>query len=201
MVNQQGKFDKHSFPFCLRSIVDKFQHSKNSSDILYQTPSQVKWEPYNKLHVSNYKNVHYNEVGDVMVLQVNTRENTFVPVTQKKFNTDMLDLLTIAATEQQAHFASAGHSTIKGLDLDIDPNRAPKNFKGAMSRKDQQEWKLSTRNTEASRTATHSPTSSHPKEHCLQLLKSIYGTRQAAHRWHIHIQDWMEKNGHPAVNS
>ncbi len=23
--------------------------------------------------------------------------------------------------------------------------------------------------------------------HCLQLLKSIYGTRQAARRWHIHI--------------
>ncbi len=36
---------------------------------------------------------------------------------------------------------------------------------------------------------------------CLQLLKSIYGTRQAASRWHIHISDWMEKNGYPAVDS
>jgi hypothetical protein len=40
-----------------------------------------------------------------------------------------------------------------------------------------------------------------PESHCLQLLKSIYGTRQAARRWHIHISDWMEKNGYPAVNS
>jgi hypothetical protein len=75
-----------------------------------------------------------------MVLQVNTREHTFDRVTQKQFNTDQLNLLTIAATEQQAHLASAGHSTLKGLDLDIDPDRAPKNFKDAMSLKDRQEW-------------------------------------------------------------
>jgi hypothetical protein len=31
-------------------------------------------------------------VRDVMVLQVNTSENTFVQVTQKQFNTDLLDL-------------------------------------------------------------------------------------------------------------
>ena len=29
----------------------------------------------------------------------------------------------------------------------------------------------------------------------------IYGTRQATRRWHIHILDWMDKNGYPAVNS
>ncbi len=51
-------------------MVDKFQHSKNSCDILYQTPSQ--------LHISNYKKVHYYVMSDVMVLQVNIRENTFV---------------------------------------------------------------------------------------------------------------------------
>jgi hypothetical protein len=75
-----------------------------------------------------------------MVLQVNIRENTFVRVTQKKYNTDLLDLLTTAATEQQAHLASAGHGTLKGLDPDIDSDLAPKNFKDAMSLKDQQEW-------------------------------------------------------------
>ncbi len=37
--------------------------------------------------------------------------------------------------------------------------------------------------------------------HCLQLLKSIYGTRQAARRWHLFILGWMEKNGYPAVIS
>ena len=40
-----------------------------------------------------------------------------------------------------------------------------------------------------------------PEGHCLQLLKSIYGTRQAARRWHLFISDWVEKNGDPAVNS
>ena len=75
-----------------------------------------------------------------MVLQVNTRENTFVRVTQKQYNTDLLELLTIRAREQQAHFAGVAHRTLKGLDPDIDPDRAPKNFKDAMSRKDRQEW-------------------------------------------------------------
>ncbi len=41
---------------------------------------------------------------------------------------------------QRAHLASAGHSTLKGLDPDIDPDCAPKIFKDAMSRKDRQEW-------------------------------------------------------------
>ncbi len=40
-----------------------------------------------------------------------------------------------------------------------------------------------------------------PEGHVLFLLKSIYGTKQAARGWHIHIFGWMEKNGYPAVNS
>ena len=139
-VTNQTKFDEHSFPFRRRSIVDKFQHSENSYDILHQTPSQVKWDLYNKLHISNYKKVHYDVVSNVMVLQVNTRENTFVRVTQMQYNTDLLELLTIRAREQHAHFAVVAHRTLKGLDPDIDPDRAPKNFKDAMSRKDRQEW-------------------------------------------------------------
>ena len=136
----QATFDEHSFPFHRRSIVNKFQVSENLCDILYQTPLQVKWEHYNKLHISNYKKVHYDAVSGVMVMQVNTCENAYVRVTQKQFNMDMLELLTIAAKDHQAHFASAGHRTLKVLDLDIDPDRAPKNFKDAMSRKDRQEW-------------------------------------------------------------
>jgi hypothetical protein len=79
----QAKFDKHSFPFRQSSIFDKFQNSEKSCDNLYQTLSQVKWEHYNKLQISNYKKVHYDLVSDVMVLQANTFENTFVRVTQK----------------------------------------------------------------------------------------------------------------------
>ena len=40
-----------------------------------------------------------------------------------------------------------------------------------------------------------------PEGHVFLLLKSIYGTKQAARRWHLHISEWMEKNGYPAVNS
>jgi hypothetical protein len=40
-----------------------------------------------------------------------------------------------------------------------------------------------------------------PEGHVLLLLKSIYGTKQAARRWHIHISEWMERNGYPAINS
>ncbi len=48
---------------------------------------------------------------------------------------DMFEILAIAA-----HIASKGNSTLEGLHQDIDPNRAPKNFKDAMSSKNQQEW-------------------------------------------------------------
>ncbi len=33
------------------------------------------------------------------------------------------------------------------------------------------------------------------------LLISIYGTKQAARLWHLHISGWMEKNSYPEVNS
>jgi hypothetical protein len=52
-----------------------------------------------------------------MVLKVNTTENTFVQVTQKQFNIDMLDNLKAVAEEHQAHFASVNHPTLQGLDL------------------------------------------------------------------------------------
>ena len=84
--------------------------------------------------------VHYDVVSDVMALQVNTCENTFVQATQKQFNLDILELLTITAREHPAHLASTCHNTLKGLDPDIDPDCAPKNFKYAMSRKNRQEW-------------------------------------------------------------
>jgi hypothetical protein len=40
-----------------------------------------------------------------------------------------------------------------------------------------------------------------PEGHVLLLLKSIYGTRQAARKWHENISSWMEKNGYAVVNS
>jgi hypothetical protein len=45
------------------------QHlSDNSTDILFQQASDVKWVPYNKLHVSNYRKVHHDKMSNVVVL-------------------------------------------------------------------------------------------------------------------------------------
>ncbi len=33
-----------------------------------------------------------------------------------------------------------------------------------------------------------------PEGHVLLLVKSIYGTKQAAQKWHTHISDWMIRN-------
>jgi hypothetical protein len=40
-----------------------------------------------------------------------------------------------------------------------------------------------------------------PEGHVLLLVKSIYGTKQAAQKWHNHISEWMVNNGYLAVNS
>jgi hypothetical protein len=40
-----------------------------------------------------------------------------------------------------------------------------------------------------------------PEGHVFLLLKSIYGTLQAALKWHTHISTWMENDGYEAINS
>ncbi len=80
--------------------------------------------------------MHYDPISDVILLQVNTNENTFVRVTQKQFNFDMLDLLKAAAEQHQAHFAGIHHCTLQCLDPAINP---PGHFKDAMSHSDRQE--------------------------------------------------------------
>ena len=40
-----------------------------------------------------------------------------------------------------------------------------------------------------------------PEGHVLLLVKSIYGTKQAARKWHDHISKLMIVNGYSAVNS
>ena len=40
-----------------------------------------------------------------------------------------------------------------------------------------------------------------PEGHALMLMKSMYGTRQAARQWHVQISTWMEDHGYEAVNS
>jgi hypothetical protein len=86
---------------------------------------------------------YYNSIMviNVMVVQVKNLENTFFRIIQKQYNMDMLELLALAAMEQ--HILSTQptwpYHTLEGLDLEIDPDRPPKNFKDTMSRKDGQE--------------------------------------------------------------
>ncbi len=54
-----------------------------------------------------------------MVLRVNSAPETFVRVTQKQYNMDMLDVLKVAAEEHYAHLAAASHRILKGIDPEI----------------------------------------------------------------------------------
>ena len=69
MNSNQVRFSEHEFPFRNRKMVDQFL-SDNSIDILYQHASDVKWIPYNKLHVVYYEKVHYDTKSDVVVLSL-----------------------------------------------------------------------------------------------------------------------------------
>jgi hypothetical protein len=40
-----------------------------------------------------------------------------------------------------------------------------------------------------------------PQGHALLLMKSMYGTRQAARQWHQTISGWMESHDYMAVNN
>ena len=120
-------------------MVEQFQ-SDNSTDILFTNPSDVAWIPYNKLHIAEYTRVHYDPTSDVMVMRVQSKDNTFTRVTQLKWCMDKLDLAKAVTEEHQANFAGSTHRTLKGLPTSINPDRPPKNFKDAMSREDKQEW-------------------------------------------------------------
>ena len=87
MSSNQARFSEHEFPFRNRKMIDQFL-SDNSTDILYQHASEVKSEPYNKLHVANYKRVHYDTKSDVVVLKIMSKENTFTRAIQGKWLND-----------------------------------------------------------------------------------------------------------------
>jgi hypothetical protein len=304
MSSNQAQFDETEFPFRNKEMIEKYQ-SDQSTDILFRTESDVKWIPYNPLHISNYTRVHFDPASDLMVMRVNTETNSFTRVTQLKWIQDKLALANTVIEEQTAYFAGISHRTLKGLPQSVDPDRPPKNYKDAMSREDKQDWaeaydkeyrgfmerkafkvvrpekgikihdtltrleykedngtflkrkvRLCARGDQQvegesfTSSDLYAPTlkapearllaaiaAEHgcpllktdtrqaflygemeegekvyirppdwwpepiPEGHVLLLLKSMYGTKQAARRWHIRISDWMEQNGYPAVNS
>jgi hypothetical protein len=139
MTSNQVKFDEYLFPFRKQKMVEQYQ-SDNSTDILFSTPSNVKWIPYNRLHLANYTRVHFDSTSDVMVMLINTETNTYTRVTQTRYLLDKLEWSKVVAEEHQAHFAGVSHRTLKGLSSSIDPDRPPKNYQDALSRADKQEW-------------------------------------------------------------
>ena len=105
--------------------------SDNSTDKLYQHDSDVKWIPYNKLHVGNYEKVHFDTKSDVVVLKVMSKENTYTRAIQGKWLSDKVALGKVHDKEIQtpmyAFNAGIAHRSLKGLDPKINPDKpAPK---------------------------------------------------------------------------
>jgi hypothetical protein len=138
----QVRFNEQEFPFQKRKVVE--QHlSDNSTDILFQQPSNVTWVPYNKLHVSNYHKVHHDKMGDVVVLKVVSQKNTFTRAIWSKYLADSNELLRIRNKETNlihAHFAGVTHQTLRGLDPRNNPDKQPRNFRDTMKALDMQAW-------------------------------------------------------------
>ena len=103
MSSNQAQFDETVFPFRKKMMVEQYQ-SDNSTDILLRSPSDVKWIPYNRLHIGNYTRVHYDSTSDVMVMCVNTEVNTYALVTQIQWLQDKLAWSKPVLEEQQPHF-------------------------------------------------------------------------------------------------
>ncbi len=114
--------------------------SDNSTDILFKSASDVKLFVYNKLHVGNYSKVHHDKVSDVIVLRVNSQENTFTQVLMHKWVLEKLELEQVHNREIQANFVEITYRPLRGLDPRINPDEPPRNYKEAMKAIDNQAW-------------------------------------------------------------
>ena len=139
------EFSKYEFPFWNRKMIDQFL-SDNSTDILYQHASDVKSEPYNKLHVANYERFHYDTKSDAVrvVLKIMSKENTFTRAIFGRWLTDKVALGKVINMEVKtplyAFNAGVMHHSLKGLDPRINPDKQPRNFGDAMKALDKQAW-------------------------------------------------------------
>ncbi len=124
-------------------MVDQFL-SDDSTDVLYQQASYVIWVPYNKLHVGNYSQVHYDVRSDIEFLKVGSKENTYTRAIQGKWLNDKITLRDVhdkeTTTPIYAFHAGIPHQSLKGLDPRINPNKPPRNFRDAMKTLNKQAW-------------------------------------------------------------
>ncbi len=117
--------------------------SDNFTHILFQQASDVRWVPYNNLHVSNYCKVHHDKMSDVVILIVESQKNTYTRAIWSKYLPDSNELLRIRDKENNpihAHFAVVKHRTLKVLDPRINQDKQPRNFRDAMKAFDKQAW-------------------------------------------------------------
>jgi hypothetical protein len=91
MTSNQVRFDETEFPFRKAAMVEQYL-SDNSTDILFQSAADVTWVPYNKFHVGDYAKAHHDKVSDVVVLKVNSKENTYTRAIMYKWTMDRLEL-------------------------------------------------------------------------------------------------------------
>jgi hypothetical protein len=106
-------------------MVDQFL-SDNLTDILYRHASDITWEPNTKLHADNYEKVHYDTMGDVVVLRV---ISTYTRAIQGKWLSDQIALSKVRDKEVQtpmyAFHAGIPHRLLKGLDPRINLDKPP----------------------------------------------------------------------------
>jgi hypothetical protein len=106
---------------------------------LFWSPSNVKWVPYNKFHVGNYDEALYDSIRSVIVLRVVSELDTFTRTSMNRWQHDQL-ILHKSRHREQANFAGVKHSTLKGLNPRINPDKPPRNLKDAMKALDKQAW-------------------------------------------------------------
>ena len=124
----------------------RLQLSINTSPItpliLYKHPNDIKWVPYNAKHVVYFKEVHHDKDRGVSTFQIVAAKQTFTRERKIRYHDDMIQILIIRHNVQQiqAHAALHTHQSFIALDPEINPDRPPKTFNDAMSRKYKDLW-------------------------------------------------------------
>ncbi len=104
MSSNQVQFDETVSPFRKKKVHEQYQWDY-STEILFSNPSDVKWVPYTRLHISKYNRVYYDSTSDVMVMQVNWETNMYIRVThcwQLQWLKDKLALSKAVIDEEKA---------------------------------------------------------------------------------------------------
>ncbi len=78
----------------------------NFTDILFQQASYVTWVPYNKLHVSNYRKFNHDKMSNVVVLKVESQNNTYTLAIWSKYLADSNEMKALDKQAWAANYNS-----------------------------------------------------------------------------------------------